>query len=521
VTTDLEPQPGEAPGDIPPEVAPGRPSFRSGMSFAVTSFVVNAFAGLVSAVVTARLYGVEVIGEYALVTAPWLLLIQFSNIAEQKALTRRLATVPARSPEVIRLFASVLAFSFCLTGLAALPVALIGTAALDGAIDQGHLVLPSLLVLVGYVVIENTGWNLDAVLSSFRAGRELFVARFTQVIGFPILAVGLHTVSDSVWSLAIATVGSFLLSLLYRLWRIRRFIAWEPPLGALRSGMQELPEMLRFAVRLLPARIAAAVSSQAPVWVLGATGSVASLGAYSRASTLAVRLNDASFRVNEILYPSLVERWVAGGAASMSVLLTRSVRMMALALLLIATTGGATATGVLTVFGDGFVEAAGALTLLLYATVLLVLSGVQQQAFLAANRPGVLSIVATIRAVVTLVVLVPGVALYGGTGAAAGILAGQVVGWALQCVVLHRSVPGAVHLRGVTLLSVRLAATSVPALVLGRLVHDRLEQPLALFAGMFVATVVYGVLAFATGATDRAEISAVTRSARRRLGRSG
>src|SRR6185369_5872672 len=66
--------------DVGPPSSPagddgGRPSVREGFSFAATSFAINAIVGTLSALITARLYGVKVIGEYALVTAPWLTLI--------------------------------------------------------------------------------------------------------------------------------------------------------------------------------------------------------------------------------------------------------------------------------------------------------------------------------------------------------------------------------------------------------------------------------------------------------------
>lgn len=76
----------------------GRSSLRTGMGFAASSFAVNAVMQLMSSVLTARLYGIHTIGEYALVTAPWLTLIQFSNVSEQTALVRELSVLPARDP---------------------------------------------------------------------------------------------------------------------------------------------------------------------------------------------------------------------------------------------------------------------------------------------------------------------------------------------------------------------------------------------------------------------------------------
>ena len=53
-------------GPVPPE----RASYRAGFFFGALSFFGTAVLGLVSTIVTSRLYGIEIIGEYALVFAP-------------------------------------------------------------------------------------------------------------------------------------------------------------------------------------------------------------------------------------------------------------------------------------------------------------------------------------------------------------------------------------------------------------------------------------------------------------------
>src|SRR3982751_2168998 len=98
-----------------------RATVKEGFAFASASFVVNAVVGMLSALLTARTYGVHIIGEYALATAPWLTLIQFSSVAEQVALTRRVSTLPAKHPLIAGLFVPILGFSGLLTMVAGIP----------------------------------------------------------------------------------------------------------------------------------------------------------------------------------------------------------------------------------------------------------------------------------------------------------------------------------------------------------------------------------------------------------------
>ena len=61
--------------------------------------------------------------------------------------------------------------------------------ALNGPIDHPDLVEPALVSMVGYLLITNTGCNLDAVLAAFRAGRALFWIRLAQTVSYFLLAV--------------------------------------------------------------------------------------------------------------------------------------------------------------------------------------------------------------------------------------------------------------------------------------------------------------------------------------------
>ena len=62
--------------------------------------------GLVSTIITARLYGVRIIGEFALVTVPVAALWALSSVKEQQALIKEITRLPPRHPRVTQLFAA-------------------------------------------------------------------------------------------------------------------------------------------------------------------------------------------------------------------------------------------------------------------------------------------------------------------------------------------------------------------------------------------------------------------------------
>jgi O-antigen/teichoic acid export membrane protein len=260
----------------------------------------------VSAVAIARAFGVHALGVYTLVIAPGLALTFLSTAKEQTALIRSLSTLRAREPRVSGLFYATFAFSLALT--TAVAAATFGVAYLvfHGPVDHPAL-LPLIAADLGVqVLLVNTCFNLDSVLIAFRAGSELLWARLGQAVAFPVVAVGLSFVSHSVWWLVAAGAASWALALAARLASMRRFMRLRVPAADLRDGFRALPEMIRFGLRLAPGGIASGASSQLGVWVLGATGSVAQVGAYGRAWMLSSRLLIANTRVGEMLLPTLV-----------------------------------------------------------------------------------------------------------------------------------------------------------------------------------------------------------------------
>jgi O-antigen/teichoic acid export membrane protein len=416
----------------------GRASYRKGFSFGTLSFVGTAGLGLVSTILTSRIYGVRIIGDFALASAPTLALYVLSTVKEQQALIRELTKLEPRDPRVTQLFAVVFSFSWALTAVVGAIDAGISWLLFHGPLDDPALAAPALVLIAGYVVISNTGWNIDSVLSAFIAARELFWVRLSETLVFIGLAVGAGLAWASVWSLVAATLGASLLALVVRLVAVRPYIRLRLSFAEYRRGLDVLPGLLRFGLRATPGQIAQGASQQGGVWALGFVASAAVVGAYSRALSLPQRLQQASLRINEVLYPTLVGRHTSGDRHGFDRALVDSIRYEVVGMALFAATIGGAAHSVLDVFGPGFSRAATALALLAVYPALASITVAQTQALWAVDRPGLTSLISLVRTVLTLAALYVLTPALGIEGPAVSLLVGYAAGVVLSGLALRR-----------------------------------------------------------------------------------
>jgi O-antigen/teichoic acid export membrane protein len=412
----------EAAGSAQPE----RASYRSGFFFGTLSFLGTAVLGLVSTIVTSRIYGIEIIGEYALVFAPVAALNLLSSIKEQKALIKEITGLPPRHPRVTQLFAVVFGFSWALTIAVAIPVAAVSWLAFNGPLDAPELLAPVYVSIAGYVVVSNTNWNLDAVFSAFVAGRQLFWVRLHETIAIIVIAVVAGLAWHSVWGLVIATIGAAATSLLHRAVAALAFVRPRLSRGEFRAGLEVLPELLRFGLKATPGQIAQGASQQGGVWALGVVASTSVVGAYSRALSLPQRLQQASLRITEVLYPTLVGRHSEEDGHGFDRALIDSIRYEVIGMLLIAAALGGAAHSVMSIFGPGFDQAASALVLLAVFPAMASITVAQTQALWAVNRPGLTSVIALVRLTITIGLLVALTPSMGVVGPAIALLAGYL-----------------------------------------------------------------------------------------------
>ncbi len=419
------------------EAADGRASYRAGFFFGTLSFLVVATVGVVSTILTARLYGVRIIGQFALVLAPVAALWILSTIKEQQALIKEITGLPPRHPRVTQLFAAVFTFSSGLTVVVATLDAVVCWFVFRGPLHQPDLLAPVLVNIAGYTLVTNTGWNIDSIFSAFVAGRQLFWVRLHEILSFLVIAMAIGFLWHSVWGLVIATIGASFTALIHRALAARRFVRVRLNWAEYRSGMQVLPELLRFGLKATPGQIAQGVSMQAGIWALGTVAPVATVGAYSRALTIPQRLQQASMRINEVLYPTLVKRHTQGDGHGFDRALIDSIRYEMIGMLLIAAAIGGAANSVLDLFGPGFDRASRALIVLALFPALASITVTQTQALWAIDRPWRTSVTALARLTVTLVLLVVLTPSIGILGPAIALLAGYAAAIVLGGVVLR------------------------------------------------------------------------------------
>ena len=208
-----------------------RPSFRSAFGFGGLSFAVSGILALGSSIFTARIYGIDVIGEFALAYAPTGAVWFLSSVREQPALIRLLAPLPPRSPRVTGLFVPVFIFSEALTLVSSIVAAVATYLLFRGPIGHPDLFAPAMVSLGGYLLFTNPAWNIDGVLSAFRAGRDLFWIRSHQMAAYLVFAVAASFFMPTVWGLILSTVASWVTSLAHRLYVSPKWMRWSVPVG--------------------------------------------------------------------------------------------------------------------------------------------------------------------------------------------------------------------------------------------------------------------------------------------------
>lgn len=404
-----------------------RPSLSERFGFAGLSFGAAILLSVVTSVVMARVYGITVVGQWALAAAPVGALWFLSTVREQPALIRAITPLSARDPRVSGLFTAVFAFSTALTLVTSVIVMVAAYFLYKGPIGQPDLFVPALVNTAGYVVLTNWSWNFDSVFAAFGDGRQLYWIRLHQQLVFVAMLVALSFVLPTVWGPVVATIASWTTPLLHRLVTVRRWMR----LGAARSdvvaGFKALPGLLKFGLKLTPGSIAVGVSGEVGTWVLGTLGSVQAVGAYNRAWTLSRRVQQFNWRIAEMLFPALVERRANGDREGFDRVLIDSIRYVFVLLLLPAAAVGGAADEIMRVFGPGFVRAGPVLALTVVNPALATLTTLQGVALMAADRP-LSTTYAQVAGVVATVVSTVALTLWLGiTGTAVGVLVGPSV----------------------------------------------------------------------------------------------
>lgn len=492
-----------------------RASYTSGVSFGLLSFVAVGVVTLVGSVVTARLYGIELIGAFALAVAPATAMDTLGTLRQQVAFTRELASLEVGAPRITGLFVAVAAFSLGLSALIGLAVLGGAYAVYHGPIGRPDLVTAAAVLVGSYVVVSTTAQSLDSVLAAFRAGRQLFWVRLAQAVVFVAVAVALEPVFNSIWGLVVATIGSSVAAVAHRVIVVRAFMPLTVRTEEIRAGFATLPELIRFGIRLVPGTIADGITHQAGVWIIGAYSSVAQVGGYSRAWTISARLMDVKGRIAEMLFPTLVFRRASGDRAGHDVAFVDSIRYAMMALLLMAAALGSTSREVMGLFGPGFSSAAPALALLAVVPALSTASSLQAVVLYSANRPLITSVLAVGRLVVALPLAFLLVPAQGASGAAVSLVAAHALGLVIATALTRRelSVPIRSLWRPRQAASIPIAYAG--AMLAGNAASVSLPEPAALVGGLVASSLVFLMVLRVVGGfeeRDRMRLSAARRA---------
>jgi O-antigen/teichoic acid export membrane protein len=320
-----------------------RLSYRAGAAVGVASFATTSVVSLVSAVVVARIYGVQEIGLWALAVAPAAVVAVLSSFRERPALIREIATLPPRSPRITALSGAVFALSVLVTVVVAGLGLLAAVRLYEGPLDHPEVVGDAALAMAGYVVLTNTSFMADTVLAAFRAATALYWIRLHQALMTLALSIALGVlVAPDATSLVLAGIGGYATALVHRCLALRSFLTLRVSRAEWRRGAAALPPIVRFGLKIAPGGFADGLANETATWTLAAMGTVAQVGALNRATLLQRRLGDLSFRVNEMLFPTLVERRGEGDGRGFDRALVDSLRYAAAFLLLpAAAVGGA------------------------------------------------------------------------------------------------------------------------------------------------------------------------------------
>ena len=499
-----------------------RASYSEGLAYGVLSFGCLAALSTVSSIATARIYGIETLGKYALIAAAVNATLFLSTAQERPGFVRAVTVLAPRAPKVTGLFVAVFAFSASLT----LVVGLITTTAVyflfTGPMHHPGLFVPAVVNIASYVILENTSGNVDGLLSAYRAGRLLFGIRLAQAGTLFAIAVALGFTLHTVWGLVIASVGSSALAVVLRLFAVSRYMRWTVEPEAIAYGRQQLGDIIRFGLKIAPGGLWDGVSAESGTWILGLTSTLPVVGAYNRAWTIVRQFLAFNFRITEMLFPTLVERTARDDRPGFDRALIDTLRYGMIGTLLLAAVGGGVAPGIMSLFGRGFGRASDALAILLLAPGLMILASCQRNALYALGRPLLGTVSATLRMVVTVVAGVGLAAWLGPAGVATALCLGLVTDLAFCSAIVGRVLVTPLR----RLWPMRQAAGAmiayVAAFAVGRALYDATPGIPGLGLSLLTATACYPLIFLVFGGltkADRGRLRAIRQRVRPRPAR--
>ena len=407
--------------------------FAHGLRYSAYDTVTSLVLGLASAIITARVFGAEVIGAFALAALLTGSLHLVSNLREQGGLVRELTRHRRDAPEPPALLWVTLALSVTITIVVLAPFAVASVWLLRDVFDRPELVLPFAVLAAGYLLLDNTSFNFDAPLVAYRDGRSLWFARMAMSVTMIAGALACAAFGEErIGGLVACTLASSAAGLVVRTAAVQRLTGLRTGRRELAWARGQLRKIVSFGVRAAPVNFTEAAIGYADTAILGANASLTAIGAYNRAYGLYQRAASLPVSLSRLYFPTMSALHHRGDRAAMARVHRVSTRYLALLLAPAATWLAASAPAVLAIFGPGFDAAATALAILAGVVVLDCWSRPAGGVLWAADRPGIVSWVyggvAALNTGLCLLLIPP----HGLTGAALANLGG----WLLSAAVL-------------------------------------------------------------------------------------
>lgn len=401
--------------------------------------MIAAVGSILTAVVASRLYGIKLVGDFALVLAPWAVLVKISTIAEHLGFMRVAAVLPERSEELGALFAALLRFSTALTFATSVLTGVVTSLLYSGPIHRPHLIAPAIVLLAGYLCFDNVGWNLDTLLTSTRQNAALFWSRVSQSLSILCMTLLLSWWMPNIWGLTLGTLFGYVFPFVVRVPAALRVLPHRVSHEATVHARKEFRSLLHFSKDFIPNSWMSGISGQSPTLVLGAYSSQVQLGVFSRAFGITGRLQDIVYRMGANLITYLSRALVQGRPAFVA-LARKTVLLTLLAIGLPVVILIAHARSVLRVFGSDFVSGGTSLRILAIAVLITsVCSALTGVVVVSVHRATVLAWASAGSQLVGVVASFPLVHRWGANGAASAQFAAAVSLLAAHVFALQRS----------------------------------------------------------------------------------
>jgi O-antigen/teichoic acid export membrane protein len=402
--------------------------FAHGLRYSAYDAVSSAVLGLISAVVTARVFGAEVVGALALVTVLTGALHLISNVQELGGLVRELTRYAPGASEPRALMWATLTFSAVLTTAILVPFAALAVWLLYDVFEQPELLAAFAALAASYVLLDNSSANIEAPLAAYRDGRSIWLTHVAVTVTMSLAALVCAAFGvDDLTGLVGCTIVASAVGLAARVRATRRLIGLRTSRHDVERALGRMRSVLGFGIRAAPVNLTETAIGYADTIVLGANAPLDAIGAYSRAYGLYIRLGQIPVSLSRLYFPTMSSLHHRGDVAAMTRVHRLATRYLLLVIAPIATWLAACAPQVLAVFGPGFDQGATALGVLVFVAVLDCVARPAGGALWAADRPGVVSIVYGNVAAINVVLCLLLVPDHGLTGAAVANLAGWLV----------------------------------------------------------------------------------------------